>query len=358
MRPPLLVLSAPDRCALERIARLPTTPQRTALRARITLLLAAGRSVRGIATTLRCCPNTVRKWARRVRARGITALKDAPRSGRPRRITAEERCSVIAAACTTPEDAGLNGVTEWSAQLLADSLVACGQVAAISPRTVQRILARAVLKPHRCEYWKRATDPRFEEKMRPIIDLYLHPPADGPVWSIDEKTSIQALQRRFPELRLRRPGELAKREAEYVRHGTRCLTAGLNVHTGEVLGLVTPTRPAAVFVAFLDLLDAQVPAGQVIHAVVDNLNTHSGPAVAAWQAAHPGRLQLHYLPFYASWLNQIEMWFATLRRRLLKRGDFRSAEHLEAQIIAFMATYNRFHAHPYRWTFTGEPLVA
>jgi transposase len=249
-------------------------------------------------------------------------------------------------------------VTEWSAQLLADSLVTRGHVVAISSRTVQRILARAVLKPHRCAYWKRTTDPRFQEKMRPIIDLYLHPPADGPVWSIDEKTSIQALQRRFPELRLRRPGELAKREAEYVRHGTRCLTAGLNVHTGEVLGLVTPRRPAAVFVAFLDRLDAHVPAGQVIHAVVDNLNTHSGPAVAAWQAAHPGRLQLHYLPFYASWLNQIEMWFATLRRRLLKRGDFCSGEHLEAQIVAFIATYNRLHAHPYRWTFTGEPLVA
>jgi transposase len=100
-----------------------------------------------------------------------------------------------------------------------------------------------------------------------------------------------------------------------------------------------------------------VPQGQVIHAVVDNLNTHKGPAVAAWQAAHPGRLELHYLPFYASWLNQIEMRFATLQRRLLRRGNFVSAEHLEAQILAFITTYNRLHAHPCRWTYTGEPLV-
>jgi transposase len=358
MRPSLLGLSGATSALLERLARLPTTSQRTAFRARIILLADAGQPLRSIARKLGCKPTTVRKWVRRVSAEGVPGLRDAPRSGRPRRITAHERCSLIAAACAAPDQYGLDGITEWSADLLAGTLVAGGQIAAISARSVQRILARASLKPHRCEYWKRATDPAFEEKMRPILDLYLHPPSDGPVWSIDEKTSIQALQRRYPELRLRRPGELAKREAEYLRRGTRCLTAGLNVHTGQVLGLVTPRRPASVFIAFLDLLDTEVPPGQVIHAVVDNLNTHSGPAVKAWQEAHPGRLQLHYLPFYASWLNQIEMWFATLTRRLLRRGDFTSAEHLGAQILAFIATYNRLHAHPYRWTFTGEPLVA
>lgn len=313
MRCTPLVISAADRHALERKARLPTTSQRAALRARITMQVANGQSARAIARTLACCPNTVRKWAGRVAARGITALDDAPRSGRPRRITAEERCAVIATACTSPERTGLAGVTEWSASLLADRLVSGGQVSAISPRTVQRILARAVLKPHRGEYWKRATDPFFDQKMPPIIDLYLRPPGDGPVWSIDEKTSIQALQRRFPELPLGRPGELAKREAEYTRHGTRGVTADLNVHTGEVLGLVTARRPATVFVAFLEVLHAHVAQGEVIHAVVDNLNTHRGAEVAAWQAAHPDRLRLHYLPFYASWLNQIEMWFATLQ---------------------------------------------
>ena len=358
MRPPTLVLSTATLAILERVARLPTSTQRLAWRARVVLLVASGQSVRSVARHLGCQPHTVRKWVRRMVVDTVEGLHDAPRSGRPQRISPAERCSVIAAACSPPDQAGLAGVTEWSAPLLRDVLIATGRVAAISARSVQRILARASMKPHRCEYWKRATDPAFDAKMRPIIDLYLHPPSDGPVWCADEKTRIQALQRRFPDLQLRRPGELAKREAEYIRHGTRCLTAGLEVHTGEVLGLVTPRRPASTFVQFLELLDGHVPAGQVIHLVVDNLNTHRGPAVADWQVAHPGRLQLHYLPFYASWLNQIEMWFGTLSRRLLRRGDFPSVDALENQLLAFIATYNRLHAHPYRWTYTGEPLVA
>ncbi|HUY61235.1 MAG TPA: hypothetical protein VMW49_05105 [Candidatus Dormibacteraeota bacterium] len=147
------------------------------------------------------------------------------------------------AACTAPATPGLLGNTGWSGALLAERLVADGRRAAISGRTVPRILHGADLKPHRCGYWKRRTDPDCDVKMRPIIDLHLHPPTDGPVWSIDEMTSIQALSRRFPALPMRRPGELIKREADYVRHGTRCLTAGLEVHTGQVLGLVTPSSP-------------------------------------------------------------------------------------------------------------------
>jgi len=285
-------------------------------------------------------------------------LQDARRSGRPRRITAPERCTVVAAAGTAPATAGLLGYTSWSGALLAERLVADGRVGAIRGRTVQRILHGADLKPHRGDYWKRRTDPDFDVKMRPIIDLYRHPPSDGPVWSIDEKIRIQALSRRFPALPMRRPGELITREAEDVRHGTRGLTAGLEVHTGQVLGLVTPRRPATVFTAFLDRLDAHVPPGQVIPAVVDNLNTHRGPTVAAWQQAHPDRLHFHYLPFDASWLTQIEMWCRTLVRRLLRHGDFASAPDLDAQLAAFRATYNRLPAHPYRWTYTGDPLAA
>jgi transposase len=353
-----LVLSADDRATLERRRRLPTTSRRDAFRAQVILAVADGMTQRTAARFLRCRRPTVAKWVRRYRGNGINGLGDAKRPGRPRRITATERCSVIAAACSQPEDAGLAGITEWSGSLLAEHLRTSGRVARISARTVQRILARAVMKPHRCDYWKRATDPAFDEKMRPIIDLYLHPPADGPVWCADEKTSIQALQRRFPDLPLRRPGERAKREAEYIRHGTRCLTAGLEVRTGKVIGIVTPNRPAPIFIKFLDRLDAEVPKGQVIHLILDNLNTHKGPPVKAWQEAHPGRLQIHYLPFYASWLNQIEMWFGTIQRRLIRRGDFVSGDQLEQAILNFIATYNRLHAHPYRWNYTGEPLVA
>lgn len=353
-----LVLSPEEATALHRVAERPTSSQRSSLRARIALQIADGTPVRAAARHLGCCPRTVRKWARRVAEHRLGGLQDAARPGRPRRITAPERCTVIAVACTQPEQSGLAGYTNWSGSLLAEALTTSGRVQAISARSVQRILNNASLKPHRCDYWKRRSDPDFDSKMPSIIDLYLNPPDDGPVWSIDEKTSIQALERRYPLLPLRRPGELAKREAEYIRHGTCCLTAGLEVHTGKVLGLVTPNRPAEVFIAFLDRLDAQVPHGQVIHAVVDNLNTHCGPPVRAWQSAHPQRLLLHFLPFYASWLNQIEMWFRTLVRRLLQNGDFTSVIHLENQLYAFIATYNRLHAHPYRWTYTGDPLAA
>jgi transposase len=358
MRSSTLVVSEVDRTILERIVRLPTSAQRSAQRARIVLLAGSDVGLRAIARRVGCTRATVRKWIRRFADRGTDGLTDAARSGRPRRITAEERCNVIATACRPPGDCGLDGITEWSGQLLADASVRAHTVREISARSVQRILALASLKPHRCEYWKRSTDPDFDAKMRPIIDLYLRPPDDGPVWCADEKTSIQALERRFPDLPLYHPGTLIKREAEYIRHGTRCLTAGLEVRTGTVLGLVTATRPASVFVEFLDLLHAHVRAGRVIHLVVDNLNTHRGPAVADWQRAHPGRLTMHFLPFYASWLNQVEMWFATLTRRLLRKGDFPSADHLHAQILAFIATYNRLHAHPYRWSYTGDPLAA
>ena len=278
---------------------------------------------------------------------------------RPAATDQSQRAALRGAlACSRPEDSDLPGHSQWSGNLLAEVLISSGRVAAISGRSVQRILRGADLKPHRYEYWKRKTDPQFDVKMRPIVDLYLNPPADGPVWCFDEMTCIQALERCFPELRLRRPGELAKRSFEYVRHGTRCLLAAFEVHTGRVLGHVFKRRGREEFIAFLDLLDAQVPAGRVIHLVLDNLNIHRGIHVDEWLARHSGRVIFHFLPFHASWLNQIELWFNTLQRRCLRRGDFSSTAALEAVLIAFVETYNRLHAHPYRWTYSGDPLVA
>jgi transposase len=166
------------------------------------------------------------------------------------------------------------------------------------------------------------------------------------------------LERRYPDLPPTRPGQLLKREFEYIRHGTRCLTAALFVHTGQVLGMVTQTRPKAVFLEFLDLLHAHIPQGQVIHLVLDNLNTHRGQHIESWLAQHPGRLRIYYLPFHASWLNQIEIWFNTLQRDCLKLGDFPTGDVLAHHLLAFIDTYNRFRAHPYRWTYTGDPLAA
>jgi transposase len=358
MHPCQLELNPNDRAHLKSIIRRPLSSQQLAFRAHLVLMVADGDSISATARAFSCCRSTVRKWVRRVMARGIAGLKDAPRSGRPRRISPSERHSVLALACTRPQDSGLDGHTQWSGDLLAEVLVSSGRATAISGRTVQRILRDADLKPHRCEYWKRKTDPQFDAKMRPILDLYLHPPADGPVWCFDEMTCIQALERCFPDLPLRRSGELAKRSFEYIRHGTCCLLAALEVHTGRVFARTFPRRRREEFIAFLDLLHTEVPPGQVIHLVLDNLNIHGGPHVEAWKAHHPGRAVFHFLPFHASWLNQIELWFNTLRRRCLRRGDFSSLAALEATIAAFIRTYNRLHAHPYRWTYSGDPLAA
>lgn len=358
MHPTPLVLTIEQRQQLELWIHRPTTPQRSVERALIVLAAADGRSCRAIARDLGLTRNTIRKWCRRFVGQGSAGLADASRPGRPRRITAAERCLLIATACQEPSEHGLRGHSSWSASLLAQVLTTTGRVVAISSRSVQRILQVAAIKPHRCAYWKQPIDSNFEAKMRPVIDLYLHPPADGPLVCADEKTCIQALRRCFPDRLPRRPGQLRRRSVEYIRHGTRCLTAGLFVHSGKIVGMVTPRRPREVFLAFLDLLDASVPRGHVIHLVLDNLNTHRGQHIEAWRNAHPGRLQIYYLPFHASWLNQIELWFNTLQRRCLRLGDFSSGDDLTTKILAFIDTYNRLHAHPYRWTYTGEVLAA
>jgi transposase len=358
MRSTPLVLTAEQRQQLEAIVSYPRSAQRDVERALIVLAAADGDSDRAIARHLGVSRNTSRKWCRRFHDQGLAGLVDLPRPGRPRRITAEDRCLVVATACQEPADHGLHGHSSWSASLLALALTLSGRVATISARSVQRILQVASIKPHRCSYWKQPIDPDFEVKMRPVIDLYLHPPDDGPVVCADEKTCIQALRRRFPDRLPGRPGQLRKRSVEYVRQGTRCLTAALFVHTGKVLGMVTATRPKEVFLSFLDLLDAHVPEGQVIHLVLDNLNTHRGQHIEAWRAGHPGRLVIYYLPFHASWLNQIELWFNTLQRRCLRLGDFASGDDLAAKILAFIDVYNRLFAHPYRWTYTGDALAA
>lgn len=348
---------------LQRLVRRPTTPQRLALRAGCVLMVASqpgerDRGIHQVARDFGWQAKTARRWVRRVEQEGLAGLSDRPRPGQPRRITARERCAVIEAACGTPDEYGLAGYTKWSGALLAKVLTAAGRVAAISGRTVNRVLQTATLKPHRIEYWKRRRDPEFDVKAAPILDLYLNPPPDGVVVCADEMTAIQALERVAPDLPRRLPGQLLKREFEYIRHGTRCLTAGLFVHTGRVLGLVTERRPKAVFVQFLDLLHSQVPADLVIHLIVDNLNTHKGELVEQWLLTHPGRLKIYYLPFYASWLNQVELWLRTLQRRCLDHANFATGVALAQALQDFIATYNRLEAHVYRWTYTGDALAA
>ena len=287
----------------------------------------------------------------------------------------------MALATRPPPEDGVP-MTHWSATDLARAAVLDGIVESISRLTVWRLLDQAAIKPHRWHYWLNSPDPDFEVKMLDIVDLYLHAQnllKQGEiVLSVDEKTSIQALQRRYPH-RPPKPGRIERIEHEYIRHGTCCLTAGLEVATGEIYGHLTPNRPAEVFADFVESVCGEYAEARKIHFVLDNLNTHwheltcqavaklsgctlpqikTGPQRKTFLASADKRIVFHFTPSHASWLNQIEIWFGTLSRKLIRRGNFSSVADLEDKIIEFIQYYDEHSAHPYRWTYTGKPLAA
>jgi transposase len=216
------------------------------------------------------------------------------------------------------------------------------------------ILSEADLKPHQVRSWLTSIDPDFETKQAEVCGLYLNPPEGAIVVSIDEKTSVQAKEPIRPEIPLA-PGRPARREFEYKRHGTVALLAALLVHTGEVKGTVYERNSRVEFLDFLELLQAEIPADKQVHAILDNLQVHKTPEVVAWLEAHP-RWHFHFTPTHASWLNQIELFFSILTRRLLRRGIFKSKEDLKAQLLSFIQRYNPT-AKPFAWTYQGKPLT-
>jgi hypothetical protein len=253
----------------------------------------------------------------------------------------------------------------------------------MSRSTIGRILSEADLKPHRSQYWLNSHDPDFDTKAQTICQLYLDAPRfyeqGRLVLSSDEKTGMQILQRKYPT-RPARPGSIEKREFEYIRHGTRALLTTFCVPTGQVVWDLGPTRTSADWVRHLEHVAAQFPHLKRFDWVVDNLNTHWSLEVCQWVArrgdipldgrslqtgrerraflSDPGHTHVfHFTPIHGSWLNQVELFFSVLSRRFLKRGDFVAAAEFEERIQTWLATYNRNHAHPYRWTYTGEPLV-
>jgi transposase len=200
--------------------------------------------------------------------------------------------------------------------------------------------------------WCTSNDPDYDRKAADVTGLYLDPPAGEPVLSIDEKTQMQALSRRVA-LRRARPGRAGRQEHDYERNGTRCLLACFDVRTGRVLGRMTAQRRSVDFLAFLDAVARAHPRGRV-HLVLDNLNTHYGPAIDDWNRAHRGRFQFHYTPFHASWLNQVEIFFSILARRVLHHAEFATTEDLDRAVMGFVADWNRDEAHPFAWTYDGR----
>jgi len=342
-----------DRIELERIVRASSAEVRMVERARIVLAAGEGLSTAEIAQLVGCSERTVKKWRPRYARRGLEGLKDASRSGAPLTHGPEARARLIAKACTRPPETESGQRRErWTYEQLGVAVGMSGSQAHV-------ILQRADIKPHRTDYWMMTdyTQPEFEERLQDVCGLYVDPPENVLVVSIDEKTGIQAKAPTKPDAPPR-PGRPARREHEYTRNGTQCLFACLNVKEGDVIGMSSKTRNRFDLIRFLDICDEQIPVveGEKIIAVSDNLSTRGTDEVQQWLKDHP-RWSFQFTPKHASWLNQIEIFFSILYRRLLKHGICTSEADLAEQMLAFIETYNQT-ARPFKWTYTGKVLEA
>ena len=321
------------------------TQQRHSRRAQVILLSAQGLTLEEISARSGLNRTNCMKWRKRFAVGGLDGLQDKPRKGRPPTITPWQRAQVIRLACERPS----NGANAWSRRELA-------RVTGLGSTTVHRILEGASLKPHKVHHWcGRSPDPEFEPKQTDIIGLYLDPPENALIFSVDEKSQIQALDRTQPELPLR-PGNPKRHTATYTRHGTTCLLAALAVHEGTVEARCVDSNNRHVFLDFLKRLYRAHPHKH-LHVIVDNLPLHKHPDVMEW-VSRRRRLTLHFTPTYASWLNQIEIWFRIFSQDVVKGGIWRSKKELVDQIMLYIKRYNRDRAHPFTWTYTGKVLVA
>lgn len=313
------------------------------LRARIVLASAEGVPVSRIAEELRCAEPTVRLWRRRFSEAGLEGLEEGEGRGR-RPVHGRE---VVERVLSTTMAKPPPGMTHWSTRTLASQL-------GLSQATVQRIWKEHRLQPHRSRSFKFSQDPELVEKVTDVVGLYLEPPKNAIVLSVDEKSQIQALDRTQPLLPMR-PGQPERRTHDYKRHGTTTLFAALEIATGEVTGRCSARHGVADFLDFLKLVHRTYPRRQ-LHLIVDNYHTHKNIAVQQWLAEHP-RFHLHFTPTSASWLNQVEGWFSLLSRRAIRRGIFRSVSQLVESIQAFITAWND-NRHPFAWVKTPDEILA
>jgi transposase len=344
-------LSKKDRNALEALLRQSTAPQRDVIRARIALMAAEGQTTAAIATSLGMSLPSVSKWRGRVASQGMAGLREVQRPGRPRRIGGAQRLQLLALACEPGEAQGRATPT---LDELCERAVEQGVVEHISRSHLQRILQAGDVRPHRVRQWLHSPDPQFREKVNAICELYRAAPKDSVVLSIDEKTGIQAIERKHAD-RAPRPGRARRREFEYIRHGTQALIAALDVHSGRVLGRCSDRRTQDDLVAFMEEVARAYPKGTV-HVIWDNLNTHRAQAVwDDFNARHGERFEFHFTPLHASWVNQIELLFGIYARRVLRHASHPSTQHLRQRTEAFLAQRNA-RPKPFRWTFAGFEL--
>lgn len=341
---PEIILSVEEDAALLRLMRASKTPVRLLERAKIVLAASKGKSNEIIARELGCSKVRVGKWRSRfARLRMSGIEKDAHRSGRPadvRHANAEE--IVRKTIQEKPKDH-----THWSTRVLAKEL-------GVGHMTVQRVWEANQLKPFRIRYFKVSNDKHFAEKVVDVVGLYLNPPEHALVLSLDEKTSIQALDRTQPTLPLT-PGRNGTMTHDYKRNGTTTLFAALNVAEGKIIGTCMPKHRHQEWLKFLRLIDKETPADKELHLIVDNYSTHKHEKVKRWLARHP-RFHVHFTPTSASWLNLIERWFRELTDKRLRRGVFNNVPDLIAAIESFINTYND-DPIAFQWTAKAEQIL-
>jgi transposase len=337
-------LSDAERAELAARLRRRKVARGDAMRAEIVLLAAEGLSSLVIAERLGTTRVTVATWRNRFADTRLDGLRDEPRPGAPRTVSDAKVAEVVTATLETLPA----GRTHWSSRGMA-------KAAGLAPSTVQRIWKAFSLQPHRVETFKLSTDPLFVEKVRDIVGLYLSPPERAIVLCVDEKSQIQALDRTQPMLPLR-PGQAERRTHDYKRYGTTSLFAALDVKAGTVIGKCMPRHRAAEFRRFLDAVAENVPKDLDIHVVMDNASSHKTKLIRDWFAKRP-RWHRHYTPTSASWINQVERFFALLTDDQIRRSAHRSTAQLEAAITAYIDAHNA-DPKPFRWTKSADDILA
>ena len=339
-----IVLSDDEIRELSRLSKSRSVSVRLAERSRIVLLAGKGMTNEEIGDELGITRQKAGRWRDRYAANGIEGIsRDAPRSGRKPKISSRKVAQLIKLTTqTTPE-----GATHWSQRLMAEKL-------GISMSSVGRIWKNHGLKPHRVSTFKLSNDKYFSEKLEAIVGLYLSPPENAIVFSCDEKSQIQALDRTQPGLPIKK-GRAATMTHDYKRNGTTTLFAALNTLTGEVLGTCAQRHRHQEWLVFLREINKATPKDKEIHIICDNYATHKHPKVKSWLKYHK-RFHVHFTPTSASWLNMVERFFRELSEKQLKRGVFSSVEELKQSVMSFIETHNKAPA-PYIWTKSASDIL-
>jgi transposase len=337
-----VALTAAQRKTLDRIVSRPNATYGHARRARVILLGAEAIAGVEIARRLGLSEPTVARIRTRFRAGGVPGLADQPKAGRGNSVSKETVLKIIAKALSRPPA----GYSHWSTLQLAKEL-------RVGKSTIHKVLSANNVKPHLTRTFKVSKDPHFDDKAMDVVGLYLDPPENAIVLSVDEKTSVQALERTQPMLPLTK-GQIRRHTHDYKRNGVVDLYAALNVATGRVTGQCTDTHTGADFLAFMQKLAREYP-DKDLHVVLDNSSAHKTPDVMAWKALHP-RISFHFTPTSASWLNQVEGFFSILTRRSLRQTSFINRGALKQHLRAFLAAWNT-DPTPFVWTKSAHKIV-